>query len=175
MAERKMKLEIAVAGTIAALLFAGAAAPSWAVGGIQALDKGGGPVKAQLDRGGAGGGSAASGGGGGGARGGGGGGIGGGFSGGAPSIQHRGGGGGAWRGGSGGDRAIVRREGSRHFRHSNRHRSRRGHRHGGIGVYVAPYDYHYYDYDYSCEWLRRRAIETGSRYWWRRYRQCIED
>lgn len=24
----------------------------------------------------------------------------------------------------------------------------------------------------SCEWLRRRAIITGSPYWWRRYRIC---
>ena len=23
-----------------------------------------------------------------------------------------------------------------------------------------------------CEWLRRRALATGSSYWWRRYRQC---
>lgn len=26
-----------------------------------------------------------------------------------------------------------------------------------------------------CGWLRRRAVETGSRYWWRRYRACIYD
>ena len=25
----------------------------------------------------------------------------------------------------------------------------------------------------GCEWLRRRAIATGSNYWWRRYRHCI--
>lgn len=24
----------------------------------------------------------------------------------------------------------------------------------------------------GCEWLRRRAIVTGSAYWWRRYRIC---
>lgn len=24
----------------------------------------------------------------------------------------------------------------------------------------------------GCGWLRRRAIDTGSRYWWRRYRDC---
>lgn len=23
-----------------------------------------------------------------------------------------------------------------------------------------------------CEWLRRRAVVTGSRYWWRRYYRC---
>lgn len=43
----------------------------------------------------------------------------------------------------------------------------------GYGAYY-PY---YYDNYYSddCGWLRRRAIATGSRYWWRRYRACIED
>jgi hypothetical protein len=30
-----------------------------------------------------------------------------------------------------------------------------------------------FDDDYGdCGWLRRRAIETGSSYWWRRYREC---
>lgn len=24
----------------------------------------------------------------------------------------------------------------------------------------------------GCEWLRRRAVITGSPYWWRRYRRC---
>jgi hypothetical protein len=26
--------------------------------------------------------------------------------------------------------------------------------------------------DADCGWLRRRAIETDSTYWWRRYRKC---
>jgi hypothetical protein len=30
-----------------------------------------------------------------------------------------------------------------------------------------------YGYMAHCGWLRRRAIETGSRYWWRRYRHCV--
>jgi hypothetical protein len=25
----------------------------------------------------------------------------------------------------------------------------------------------------SCGWLRERARDTGSRYWWRRYRDCV--
>jgi hypothetical protein len=29
--------------------------------------------------------------------------------------------------------------------------------------------YGYYD---DCRWLRRKAIRTGSRYWWRRYHEC---
>lgn len=38
-------------------------------------------------------------------------------------------------------------------------------------VYVAsPYYYRpYYD---DCGWLKRRAIHTGSPYWWHRYRAC---
>lgn len=36
----------------------------------------------------------------------------------------------------------------------------------------------YYDGDYDyfggCEWLHERAVETGSRYWWRRYEDCLE-
>ena len=27
-------------------------------------------------------------------------------------------------------------------------------------------------YPADCGWLRRRAIETDSSYWWRRYREC---
>ncbi len=43
---------------------------------------------------------------------------------------------------------------------------------------AAPYFYgnSYYDYGYSggCGWLYRRAVETGSPYWWRRYEDCID-
>jgi len=52
----------------------------------------------------------------------------------------------------------------RHFRrHRHRHRIWR-HRGPRFAIYVGP--------RYSCAWLRRRAIITGSRYWWRRYRWC---
>lgn len=27
----------------------------------------------------------------------------------------------------------------------------------------------------GCGWLKVRALDTGSKYWWRRYRDCIED
>ena len=30
-----------------------------------------------------------------------------------------------------------------------------------------------YGYVSDCDWLRRRAIATGSSYWWRRYRACL--
>jgi hypothetical protein len=38
--------------------------------------------------------------------------------------------------------------------------------------YGYSYNYSYYD---DCGWLRRRALETGSRYWWRRYEICRAD
>jgi hypothetical protein len=53
---------------------------------------------------------------------------------------------------------------------------RHGHFHHrrGYGVIVG----NYYDGDYGyyrgCEWLHARAEETGSRYWWRRYEDCVE-
>jgi hypothetical protein len=49
------------------------------------------------------------------------------------------------------------------FRH---HHGFHRHRFGFVGVY--PY---YYGGD-GCYWLRRRAIVTGSHYWWRRYHAC---
>jgi hypothetical protein len=30
-----------------------------------------------------------------------------------------------------------------------------------------------YGYGGDCSWLRRRALDTGSGYWWRRYRDCM--
>jgi hypothetical protein len=30
-----------------------------------------------------------------------------------------------------------------------------------------------YGFRSDCGWLRRRALETGSRYWWRQYRDCM--
>jgi hypothetical protein len=30
-----------------------------------------------------------------------------------------------------------------------------------------------YGFTSGCGWLRRRALDTGSRYWWRRYRECL--
>ena len=51
------------------------------------------------------------------------------------------------------------------FRH--RHHFRRGF---VVGV---PLAYGAYAYGSSCSWLRYRALETGSRYWWSRYYDCI--
>ncbi len=84
---------------------------------------------------------------------------------------------------------VRRRGGSRHFgkhrggkhwgkrsrRHwGGRHHRYRHHRHrrhyGGI-YFGAPYLYYGYRYG-SCRWLYRKAVRTGSRYWWRRYYRC---
>ena len=52
----------------------------------------------------------------------------------------------------------------------------RHHRHFGrafaIGVPLA-YGAYAYSYGGGCSWLRYRALETGSRYWWSRYYDCV--
>jgi hypothetical protein len=50
------------------------------------------------------------------------------------------------------------------------YRPYRRHRH----IYVLPPTF-YGIYDYSsCGWLRRRALRTGSPYWWESYHACID-
>ncbi len=74
-----------------------------------------------------------------------------------------------WRGdrdlrrGDRGDRGEWRRGDRGEWRGD---RDRR--RFGGPRIEVVPG----FGYRGDCRWLRRRAIETGSRYWWRRYRDC---
>jgi hypothetical protein len=69
----------------------------------------------------------------------------------------------------GGDR------GGRGMESRNRDRGGRGdYRRGrrlswGDGIYFYFWDGYYYG---DCAWLHRRAIATGSRVWWSRYRQC---
>jgi hypothetical protein len=44
-----------------------------------------------------------------------------------------------------------------------------------VGVPLAYYGYSNYAYsDNSCYWLRRRALDSGSGYWWNRYYACID-
>jgi hypothetical protein len=74
------------------------------------------------------------------------------------------------RGGGGGRSAFYGRPGGHHGGHGGHHH---GHG-GGVAVFVAPGydygdDYDYYDDD-SCAWLYSRAENSGSSYWWRRYR-----
>ena len=50
--------------------------------------------------------------------------------------------------------------------------SHRGVRYMWGGLPFLFYDGYYHG---DCSWLRRKARETGSSYWWRRYRQCRDD
>jgi hypothetical protein len=59
---------------------------------------------------------------------------------------------------------FRRFHGGRHFGHRRFHRR---HFHFRPFVYGG-----FYYYGRSCRWLRWRAIETGSPYWWRRYHLC---
>lgn len=54
-------------------------------------------------------------------------------------------------------------------RDGHRHRYRHSRPGVDLDIHVGPG----YGYVSECDWLRRRAIATGSRYWWRRYRACI--
>ncbi len=46
------------------------------------------------------------------------------------------------------------------------------HIHLGVPVGVGFVDYGYYDYGPSCYWLKKKAINTGSPFWWKKYKQC---
>jgi len=125
-------------------------------------------------------------------RGGGGGGVGRGMGGGGRGMMgggHSGGGRGMMRGGSGPGRGMVGRghgggprmhsgpRGPRHAGPGRHHHHPRHHRGPYRGFYYGggvPYYYGYGGYD-DCGWLRRRALATGSPYWWSRYYACIED
>ena len=62
---------------------------------------------------------------------------------------------------------VVIRPNVRHFNNHGQHFRR----HFGTRFYVAPvYAYRYHHDD--CYWLRRKALNTGSRYWWHRYNEC---
>ena len=48
-------------------------------------------------------------------------------------------------------------------------------RHFSPFFYAAPvYAYSYRSHDDGCYWLKRKALNTGSRYWWHRYHECRE-
>jgi len=48
------------------------------------------------------------------------------------------------------------------------------HKHFGVGIVLgAPIVYGGYGYhSRGCGWLYRKAEETGSKYWWKRFHQC---
>jgi hypothetical protein len=94
-------------------------------------------------------------------------------------------GGGGFRSGGGGHFGARSFGGSRFVARPNFHRGAAfvgprhfGHRHGRHfrrGIIVgAPLAYGAYYYGYGgCRWLRIRALETGSGYWWARYEACL--
>ena len=57
----------------------------------------------------------------------------------------------------------------------NRHRGGRRFYGGYPYYYAAPFAAYSYGYNGGgCGWLRRRAEETGSAYWWDRYEDCLD-
>jgi hypothetical protein len=57
-----------------------------------------------------------------------------------------------------------------HFAGPNHFAGHRFHHRRFIFIGAYPYDY---GYGYGCGWLRRRALHTGSPYWWHRYEACL--
>lgn len=60
-----------------------------------------------------------------------------------------------------------------------------GHKHHKLGVHLVlggplvyggyGYGYHgYYGYK-GCYWLKKKAWQTGSKYWWKKYYECKHD
>jgi hypothetical protein len=43
---------------------------------------------------------------------------------------------------------------------------------GGSGIYIG-HHYHRGWRGHRCRWVKRRAMVTGSPYWWKRYRRCV--
>jgi hypothetical protein len=72
---------------------------------------------------------------------------------------------------------FVGRSHGNYSNYSNYGHLDRGHRHRHrrifIGAPFAYYPYYYNDYGEGCYWLRRRAVATGSPYWWDRYEACL--
>lgn len=47
-------------------------------------------------------------------------------------------------------------------------------KHIGIVLNFGVPDYAYAEPEYrSCWWMKRKAIHTGSSYWWKRYHYCV--
>lgn len=60
-------------------------------------------------------------------------------------------------------------------KHHHGRKHARFHKYRFVGVPLAYYGYSNYAYlDNSCYWLRRRALDSGSSYWWNRYYACID-
>ncbi len=46
---------------------------------------------------------------------------------------------------------------------------------GGGPLLYSGYGYHGYHGYKSCHWLKKKAWQTGSKYWWKKYYQCKHD
>lgn len=68
----------------------------------------------------------------------------------------------------GGHFRMHRSFGGHHFRSHRFHGGHFRRHHFGPRIYF----YSGSGYSGGCYWLKRRAIVTGSRYWWRRYNAC---
>lgn len=77
----------------------------------------------------------------------------------------------------GGDRDGERGDRERGYRErGGRDRDGRRSGRGGFDLEIGPGYFGYGPrYGQGCGWLRRRALETDSPYWWRRYRACRGD
>lgn len=75
-----------------------------------------------------------------------------------------------------GNRTVSRSFGGgvKHHRphHGHKHRGSRGFVYYGVPAY---YGYSNYYAGNQCAWLYRKAVRTGSRYWWNRYHDCRDD
>jgi hypothetical protein len=85
---------------------------------------------------------------------------------------------GGWSGGKGYGGGYARSYGgggsyrSYSFAGPRIHHHRHFRRGLAVGVPLAAYGAYYYGS--GCEWLHRRAIYTGSGYWWNRYYACLD-
>ena len=71
--------------------------------------------------------------------------------------------------GGGGSYRAYSFAGPRVHHHRHHRHLRRGF---AVGVPLAAYGAYYYGS--GCEWLHRKAIYTGSGYWWNRYYACVD-
>jgi hypothetical protein len=90
----------------------------------------------------------------------------------AAQARHGGGGGGGpWHGGGGHWGGMAVR--SHAFSGGRPFAFRHHHRHARVFAFAPYYSDYGYAYGDGCYWLKRRALYTGSRYWWNRYYGCV--
>jgi hypothetical protein len=78
---------------------------------------------------------------------------------------------GGYGGGGNGPKGWPGKKFSGDYKDHGKHRGNHHRKFRGYAFYGYPYFYGYSSYG-SCDWLYRRAINTGSPYWWDRYYAC---